>query len=235
MPVDSKIRSNPKPEWEGFYTVPDMSRIAGIPTRTLYEWRLRGIIAPSFIVTEGKRREEGYSYAQLTIARLIRQLRTDQIDFKAAAKALRHMYERLGPPSKGWRDERVYFFGKDIYVEGQDDWPVTEATKLGQTVATSLFGELFEALRDLEDGHSILVPREFRAYVEIDPAIMGGEPVIRGTRIPTSVIAAFRKKGRTLARLAELYAPLKRVFLEKAIDYERFLDDQAARAQTATA
>lgn len=233
--VASKVRPKTAPESDGFYTIPDMARLTGIPARTLHEWRLRGIITPNWVVTEGKRYEEGYSYAQLTIVRLIRQLRADQIDFKAAAKALRHLYDRLGPPSTGWRDERVYFIGKDIYVEGQDGWPITEATQLGQTVATPLFGDLFEELRDLEDGGSILIPREFRPFVEINPAVMGGEPVIRGTRIPTSVIAAFRKKGRTLARLVELYAPLTLLFLEKAIDYEGFLDQQSARTQSTPA
>jgi uncharacterized protein (DUF433 family) len=214
-------------EGDGFYSLRDVGRLAGIPMRTLYNWRLRGIISPSLESRSGNTVEEGYAYADLTIIRLIRALREDRIDFEAAKKALSHMYTRLGPPSKGWAGERVYFVGRSIFVEGQDEWPITDATKLGQTVAPVLFGDLFGELRDLEDGSSILIPKHFRPYVHIDPKVLGGEPVVRGTRLPTSMLGALAQ-ARGVAAVVRMYASLvSPKILRQAIAFERHLDLQA--------
>ncbi len=216
--------------WQGFYSLAQVSRISGVPSRTLGEWRQRGIIRPSLDMTDetGKVIADGYSYADLTIIRLMWALRKDRLDFKSAGVALRHLYERLGPVRRGWADARVYFVGNRIFAERPaDEWGTTVATQFGQTVETRLFGDLFDELRELEEGASFLVPREYRPYVDISPSVMGGEPVVRGTRLPTAVLAGLALK-RKLAHLVRIYSPLPREFIEKAIEYEKHLDRRAA-------
>lgn len=216
-------------EWQGFYTTAQVSRLSGVPVATLNEWRRRGIIRPSLQLMEaGLVADEGYSYADVTLIRVLRALRSRQLDFDSAGKALRHMYARLGPPNRGWANERVYVLGNRIYVDRPDDWKATDATKLGQRVAEVLFGELFEELRELEEGASILVPPEYQRYVQIDPNIMGGEPVVRDTRVPTSVLMTMLAKYRSIDRLEQLYRPIPRRTIEKAIEYERALDERIA-------
>ncbi len=216
-------------EWQGFYTTAQVSRLSGVPVATLNEWRRRGIIRPSLQLMEaGLVADEGYSYADVTLIRVLRALRSRQLDFDTAGKALRHMYERLGPPNRGWANERVYVLGNRIYVDRPDDWEATDATKLGQKVAEVLFGELFEELRELEEGASILVPPNYQRYVQIDPNIMGGEPVVRDTRVPTSVLMTMLAKYRSIDRLEQLYRPIPRRTIEKAIEYERSLDERIA-------
>jgi uncharacterized protein (DUF433 family) len=138
------------------------------------------------------------------------------------------MYERLGPPSRGWANERVYVVGNRIYVDRPDEWGATDATELGQKVEPVLFGDLFEELRELDEGASILVPPEFRAYVQINPQIMGGEPVIKNTRLPTSVLRAMLRKYKTVDRLASLYRPITKEAIKKALEYEAYLDRRTA-------
>ena len=60
---------------------------------------------------------DGYSYADLTISKILRALRKDQLDLRHAGIALRHLWERLGPPDKGWADANVYIEGNKIYAE----------------------------------------------------------------------------------------------------------------------
>ena len=171
---------------------------------------------------------EGYSYADLTLIRVLKALRDKHLSFISAGNALRHLYSRLGPPSKGWANERVYVVDGHIYADRPDEWAVTDATGLGQKVAEVMFGDLFEELRDLEEGASLIVPTEFRNSVQIDPAIMGGEPVIRGTRLPTAAVATMLAKYKSLDKLAQLYRPIPRDKLERAIEYEEFLDKRIA-------
>lgn len=216
-------------EWQGFYSTAQVSRLAGVPVATLYEWRRRGIVRPSLqLVQAGLVADEGYSYADVTLIRVLRALRERRLTFDSAGNALRHMYERLGPPSRGWANERVYVVGNRIYVDRPDEWGATDATELGQKVEPVLFGDLFEELRELDEGASILVPPEFRAYVQINPQIMGGEPVIKNTRLPTSVLRAMLRKYKTVDRLASLYRPITKEAIKKALEYEAYLDRRTA-------
>ena len=216
-------------EWQGFYSSSQVSRLAGVPIGTLYEWRKRGIIRPSLqLLQSGLVADEGYSYADVTLIRVLRSLRERRLTFDSAGKALRHMYERLGPPSRGWANERVYVVGNRIYVDRPDEWGATDATELGQKVETVLFGDLFEELRELDEGASILVPPQFRKYVQINPEVMGGEPVVKDTRLPTSVLRTMLRKYKSVGRLASLYRPIAKEAIEKALEYESYLDRRTA-------
>jgi len=209
----------------GFYSLSQVSRLARIPTSTLYLWRKRGIIRPSLEQIEGGLvADEGYSYSDLTLIRIIKALRDKHLDFDSAAKALRHMYERLGPPDKGWANQMVYVVGNRIYVEKPDEWNITDATELGQKVMETIFGDLFEELRGIDDEEtSIIVPPEFRKYVQVRPEIMGGEPVIRDTRIPTATIVKLLV-NHDIQELKKLYRCVLPESIDKAIEYERYLD-----------
>src|SRR5450759_3388636 len=100
---DTRRQRQTLAEWQGFYNSAQVSRLAGVPRSTLAEWRRRGIIRPSLRrVENGLVVDEGYSYADLTLIRIIRALRQRQLTFKSAVTALRHLTERLGPLSKGW-------------------------------------------------------------------------------------------------------------------------------------
>lgn len=51
-------------------------------------------------------------------------------------------------------------------------------------------------------------PYRLAAEIVSDPTVMGGEPVIRGTRIPVATIAAYLDAGRTAEEIFEDYPSL---------------------------
>ena len=216
-------------KWQGFYSTSQVSRLAKVPLSTLYSWKERAIIVPSVeVINEhGDVVDEGYSYADLTIIKIMRALRVDRLNLTSVGTALRHMYERLGPPSRGWSDANVYIVDKKIFAEQSDEWQTTSASGFGQKVETRLFGDLFPLLREQEEEGSILVPRDYSAYVEIDPSIMGGQPVVRDTRIPTSLFPSLLAKGKSIDDLIRLYYPVSRETIEKTIEFENYLDRAA--------
>ena len=216
-------------KWQGFYSTSQVSRLAKVPLSTLYSWKERAIIVPSVeVINEhGDVVDEGYSYADLTIIKIMRALRVDRLNLTSVGTALRHMYERLGPPSRGWSDANVYIVDKKIFAEQSDEWETTSASGFGQKVETRLFGDLFPLLREQEEEGSILVPRDYSAYVEIDPSIMGGQPVVRDTRIPTSLFPSLLAKGKSIDDLIRLYYPVSRETIEKTIEFENYLDRAA--------
>ena len=55
--------------------------------------------------------------------------------------------------------------------------------------------------------------------IEINPAVMLGKPVIRGTRIPVEVILRKLGEGATEADLLEAYPRLVRADIQAALSY----------------
>ena len=222
-------------DWQGFYSTPQVARLAQVPLSTLYDWKARKIITPSMRVMDGNNQVlDGYSYADLTIIKILRALREDKLDLRHAGIALRHLWDRLGQPSHGWADAQVFIVGSRIYAIKEDEWETTVATQFGQKIETRFFGDLVDILQETEEEGSLLIPKDYRAYVEIDPTIMGGQPVVYGTRVPTSILGMLRKQGRTVTELAKLYFPIPRKTIAKAIEYESFLDGTSSSVREAT-
>jgi uncharacterized protein (DUF433 family)/DNA-binding transcriptional MerR regulator len=213
--------------WEGFYSAAQVSRLTGVPRRTLYDWKARGIIVPSvqIIDAEGVVVDEGYSYADLAIIKLMRSLRTKRLNLRSVGIALRHLYERFGPPtSPEWTGSHVYVVGRDVLARRPDEWDTTVATGYGQRAELRVLGGL------CEEEAAILIPKDFGAYVEIDLNVMGGQPVIKDTRILTSTVAMMSDQGVSLSELADLYEPIPREAIRNAIGYEKALDEALVAA-----
>ena len=58
-----------------------------------------------------------------------------------------------------------------------------------------------------------------REFVCVDPEVRAGEPVVRGTRIPVSVLADLERQGATREELLEDYPALTAESLEAALFY----------------
>ena len=137
------------PEWQGFYSTPQVARLAQVPLSTLYDWKSRKIISPSMRMMDGNNQVlDGYSYADLTIIKILRALREDKLDLRHAGIALRHLWDRLGEPQQGWADAQVFIVGSRIYAVKQDEWETTVATQFGQKIETGLLGDLIDILQE---------------------------------------------------------------------------------------
>ena len=165
-------------EWQGFYSTSQVSRLARIPRSTLYAWKAKNILKPSVRIMEGDEViEEGYSYADLTILRLSRAIRDNKLNMRSVCIALRHLIDRFGHPNQGWFDVHVYIANNHVYAERVDGWEVTAADKGGQKVESRLFDDVFDILREMDEGGDILLPKGYSQCITINPGVMGGEPV----------------------------------------------------------
>jgi uncharacterized protein (DUF433 family) len=216
--------------WQGFYSASQVSRLASVPRRTLYAWKKRGIIAPSVRIIDAEGREdEGYSYADLAIIKLLRALRVRQLNLRSVVTALRHLYDRFGPPTiTSWDKAHVYVVNKDVYAQKPDDWDTTLATRGGQKAEMRVLGELFE------EEAALLVPRSFTEYVEINLEVMEGQPVVRDTRVPTFMLAMMFEQGTSIDELAQFYSPIPARAIERAIAFEKTLDEALTKIATQT-
>jgi uncharacterized protein (DUF433 family) len=55
--------------------------------------------------------------------------------------------------------------------------------------------------------------------VEVNPKILGGKPVIKGTRVPVYLILELLSAGYDFKRIMEAYPTLKEEDIKAAVDY----------------
>jgi uncharacterized protein (DUF433 family) len=207
----------------GFYTPAEAARLARVPLHRLSAWKREGIIFPTLHAEDFEGREaDGYTFEAVVYLRLLRLLRERTIPLLTAVRSLKHLRDRFGPPGPDWADVRIFVQGHDVFVEGRDEWEVTEAHRSGQKAATGLMDEEFDHLRRRAD--ALLVPREFQPYVQVDPAVRSGRPVVLGTTLPTAVLHAMRQRGESLRAIRAAYPHLSLAQIKGALNFERFLD-----------
>jgi uncharacterized protein (DUF433 family) len=101
---------------------------------------------------------------------------------------------------------------KKVYRALRTEEPVRSRLELGPIEVSTK-----EAVRTVRERMQRL--RRARAAVEVDPEIRGGEPVVRGTRIPVHMLADLENAGETRERIVEDYPALDSKLLEDVLLY----------------
>lgn len=76
-------------------------------------------------------------------------------------------------------------------------------------------------------------------YIQSDPEICGGEPVISGTRIPVRVLAVWTQKGKSVDEIASMYPNLTHAMVHDALSFyydhrewiDRLIEENAIQYQ----
>ncbi|MDI6770327.1 MAG: DUF433 domain-containing protein [Anaerolineales bacterium] len=63
------------------------------------------------------------------------------------------------------------------------------------------------------------MPEIFLERIEVNPAVMLGKPVIKGTRIPVELLLRKLSEGATDADLMDAYPRLKQIDIHAALAY----------------
>jgi uncharacterized protein (DUF433 family) len=232
MAVAHEVSIEPGRGPAGFYAPAEACRLTRVPPSTLQYWVRVGIVSPSRRVMDphGQMVRDGYSLADLGYIRLLHQLRSRGVPTENAVRFLTAMLDKIGPPGPTWGQVRVWVDGKRVYLAEPSAWGTMEAQRPAghnaalQRVADTFFGGAFIGLKQSAD--SILVPAELLEHVEINAEVVDGEPVIRGTRIPTRTIQALAST-RSTAEILEMYPFLTCDQVKSALEYEQYLDRAA--------
>ncbi len=59
----------------------------------------------------------------------------------------------------------------------------------------------------------------FHKRIVVDPAVMVGKPVIKGTRIPVDLILKLIAQGQTITEILDDYPNLKEADIRAALEY----------------
>ena len=61
--------------------------------------------------------------------------------------------------------------------------------------------------------------------INIDPKILSGKPVFKGTRIPISIVLKMLRDGATFQKILEEYPRITEEDVKAALDYSVFIVD----------
>jgi len=76
--------------------------------------------------------------------------------------------------------------------------------------------------------------QDYENRITVDPKIMGGKPVIKGTRIPIYLILEFFESGHTTKDILDMYPDLEEMDIKAALQYATdLLKKQETRVKSA--
>jgi uncharacterized protein (DUF433 family)/DNA-binding transcriptional MerR regulator len=195
----------------GYYTAAEVARLAGVSSRRIGQWARFGIIRAS-----ASQRPNAYSYAdagEAIVAHYLVEQGKQPAEVRRAVERLREQYGEWPLAVAPLAHDGAMLVRWD---NGADRWlsvdvpehEVIEKTLINLTRVTTALGS--------GGWVSIEHPRE---HVEVDPDRHSGMPVVRGRRIPTSVVAAVAAEDNGRAILREDYGLLD-AEIDDALGYE---------------
>ena len=203
----------------GWYSARTAARVARITPQTFQAWIRADLIRPQKFFF-GKRPENTYTYDDLLLIRLISRLREQGIPAKTISRAL-DTIEQMTGDRLAWKRAAMYVSGNVIAVVFPDmpDWSPTAASSGPQKMAVVFFPELLEELRNE------LVPRNRFKYIDVDPDVLGGSPIVKGTRISTRAVMSVLESSMDPH---EAYPALTDDQIREVEEYERTFLQAAA-------
>ncbi len=216
-----------------FYSLKEAARLAGITRARLRRWVRMGVATPSRELTtaDSRRLAEGFSLSDVGYLHLLKHLVEKGVPFERAVLTLHHFFKRFGPPGPQWREAIVSFRsspeGKQVVAYAPDEWLATLAIPGAEGAGQRFFDLLEDLLPVGVSLESLLVPKEYLSFVEIDPRKADGLPVVRGTRIRTSDVRVVAERYGVTAVTQDYYPAIRPEAVGRVIEFEHYLDRAA--------
>lgn len=200
----------------GRYVADRASQLSGVPRSTIYDWARERVLIPDFKNASPTL----WSYRDLVFLRLLARMRQNGIDRPSAADAVKKLRTMLAKPNSDVTTVKIaggLFLGSDRtdIISGQQAFE--EALKLTQS---------FDLLEPIEGvtirptwGPDLVEPSD---HTYISPHVMGGDPCVDESRVPSATIFALvEDRGLRATNIIKLYPQLSEDGVEDAFTLER--------------
>lgn len=176
------------------FTADVAARLTGLSQRQLRQWDNDEFVRPEFATPDRRRPYSRiYSFQDLVKLRTISRLRQHGIPTQRLKKIGRFL-DSLEHAS--WSETSFYVVGDDVYFSYGD--ALVAAQPLGQQAIRDIVAiDLRPIVDDVRSGVDGLRKRssEDIGRVVRNRYILGGRPVLAGTRIPTAIVHEFVRRG----------------------------------------
>jgi uncharacterized protein (DUF433 family) len=156
------------------------------------------------------------TFHDLISAYVIHELRRRRVRLKDIREGARFLRRALGT-ERPFAHQRLATVGTGFFAGLPDAGRWLDAGQGGQAAFDDVIQPL---IRPIEYGRDSMASAWYpQTGISIDPRIQAGAPCVRGTRVPTSLIASLLEAEETQASIAEQFRLTKRQVMA-AKDYE---------------
>lgn len=208
----------------GRYEAGRAAQLSGIPRSTVYDWVRERVLVPDYHRAYPMR----WSYRDLVYLRLLARLRQHGMPREAAAERVR-LVRRVAANEEV---DEVFLTRHGLLLPGESHDRLTGEAILAELVGLIDRFDLLEPIAGVNTGRlwgpNLVRPTD---HTFISPAVLGGEPCIEGTRIPTaSVYTLVDARGMSPTQVVVLYPQLAKDRVAEAVDLERRMRERKPAA-----
>jgi uncharacterized protein (DUF433 family) len=191
-----------------------------VPTSTVYDWQRNSIYVPDFAGASPM----AWSYRDLVYLRLLAWLRQLKMPRPLTAERVAEVKQYV---AAGNDLRMIRATAESVVFDNETTDRKTGANLLPFEDLTGLLSvfDLLDPVAELGTrplwGPDLVTPS---THTYISPWVLGGDPCVENTRIPTATILALHeKRGLTTAQIVELYPGLEPDAAEDAYELEKRL------------
>jgi len=208
------------------YPIPLTAALSGATVDQLAYWRKTTATHPPLLVPEAKRGGRYlYSWADVVALRSIVYLR--QVKSLPRIRRAVQTLRSIEPGEWGHlANYKLVATGTSIVVMTPSGEVLDVDEHAGTVMDEVLLRDVLNGFQR-EDGHHVPAMAQPRDHLSVDPGILGGYPVVSGTRVPFDVVAGLADDGYSEAEIIELYPSVRSASIA---DARSFAQDVAAAA-----
>lgn len=186
----------------------DISRLTGVPLGQLASWHRTKFLRASGAFPRGYARL--YSWEDYVRARAAKKLQEQGMGPRAVRKAVRFLDEHV----PDWPNRALHVFLGDALV--RLDEGLMKAAPGGQLAFAAV---VVDVMDQIASEGPLGVLRRFADYIDMNPAVMAGTPVVKGTRVAAHDVIALHERGWDHQDIATMLG-LNLEQVERAIEFE---------------
>lgn len=194
------------------FTTRDAQRLTGLTGRRLQYWDETGFITPSVAARQGRGWPRLYSFRDLVQLRIAAQLRE-----RVSLQALRRLRAALDVDAPFASVRFAISSGGETVYLGSSGQP--EAARAPGQIVVTVDLPLDEIRADLQGRIHELRTRDHVGEVSRSRGLMGGKPVMQGTRITPQAIAQMLADGWSRERILDEFPDLGPEDIDTAVDF----------------
>jgi uncharacterized protein (DUF433 family)/DNA-binding transcriptional MerR regulator len=200
------------------FPVPIASVLTGASVRQLAYWRKRTPSAPPLLVPSARRSGRYlYGWGDIVALRSIVYLRQEKSlhKIRRAVETLRHL------EAEEWEHLSRYHLvstPNTIVVQTPDGQLLDLEQVPGAVLDETLMADVLDPF-ETKDGDLVPALRRPRPHLLVDPQVLGGYPVIAGSRVPFDLIAGLADEGSKPAEIIEMYPSVDRRAIPDAREF----------------
>ena len=218
------LRRTILPLGEGLYPLCRAAHICRVSVQRLSYWIRSGLIHPH-IHASPPGMPPILSYNDLLAINAIRRFRDQGLPLQRIRVAVKYISKELEQGER-WHELKLVTDGKKLVVLVPTSQNILESKEKELVDAARYGQELFEVafadlVNDLYADRELIESPRLKQFIDINPRVQAGAPIIRGTRITTSVIATLAKRGAASEEIASFYDGVSQDAITAALQYEK--------------